>query len=122
VFVERDAGAARVIGANLARAGLEGGRVVRAEVLAWLGGPGAAEGPFRCVVADPPYADAQALERTLALVGGPGGLVEPSGLVVCKHHWRWQGPAVVGTLSLERGKRFGETALTWYRAAGAEAH
>ena len=38
LFVERDAGAARVIRANLARAELEGGHVVRAEVLAWLAG------------------------------------------------------------------------------------
>jgi 16S rRNA (guanine966-N2)-methyltransferase len=122
LFVERDTGAARVISANLARAGVEGGRVVRAEVLAWLTGPGASEGPFRCVVADPPYADEEALERTLRSLGGPTDLVEPDGLVVCKHHWRWVGPEQVGNLALERRKRFGETALSWYRAAPAEAH
>jgi 16S rRNA (guanine966-N2)-methyltransferase len=119
LFVERDAGAARVIRANLARAELEGGRVVRAEVLAWLAGPGASEAPFRCVIADPPYADGEALERTLGLLGGPAALVALDGLVVSKHHWRWEGPERVGTLVRERTKRFGETALTWYRATSA---
>jgi 16S rRNA (guanine966-N2)-methyltransferase len=122
VFVERDAGATRVITDNLRRAGLEGGRVVRAEVLGWLAGVGRTAGPFRCVVADPPYADEDALPRSLALLGGPPSLVEPGGLVVCKHHWRWVGPGSVGILTSERSKRFGETALTWYRAADAEAH
>ncbi len=38
VFVERDAGAARVIADNLRRTALEGGRVVRADVLRFLDG------------------------------------------------------------------------------------
>jgi 16S rRNA (guanine966-N2)-methyltransferase len=121
VLVEKDAGAARVIADNLRRAGVTGGRVVRADVLIWLVGPGAAEAPFRCVVADPPYADHEALVRTLEVLGGPG-LVAPGGSVVCKHHWRWAGPAQAGVLARERTKRFGETALTWYRASAAEAH
>jgi len=36
---------------------------------------------------------------------------------VCKHHWRWEGPSEAGVLVRERTRRFGETALTWYRAA-----
>jgi 16S rRNA G966 N2-methylase RsmD len=76
----------------------------------------ASPAPVPLVVADPPYADDQALPRVLALLGAPG-VVEPEGLVVCKHHWRWEGPPAVGLLALERSKRFGETALTWYRAA-----
>ncbi|MFN8518489.1 MAG: 16S rRNA (guanine(966)-N(2))-methyltransferase RsmD [Chloroflexota bacterium] len=117
-FVERDAGAVRVITENLRRAALEGGRVVRAEALGWLSGA-AAGGPHRCVIADPPYADDQALARVLGLLGegvGTDGILEPGGVVVCKHHWRWEGPQVVGRLARERTKRFGETALTWYRA------
>jgi 16S rRNA (guanine966-N2)-methyltransferase len=116
VLVEKDAGAVGVIADNLRRAGVSGGRVVRADVLPWLAGPGAAEAPFRCVVADPPYADQEALMRTLEVLGG-SGQVEPKGSVVCKHHWRWEGPAGVGVLLRERTKRFGETALTWYRAS-----
>jgi 16S rRNA (guanine966-N2)-methyltransferase len=122
ILVERDAGAARVITDNLRRAGLDGGRVVRADVLGWLARRGPTEGPFACVVADPPYAEEEALARTLAVLGGPLGLVVPDGSVVCKHHWRWEGPAESGSLVRERNKRFGETALTWYRARGTEAH
>jgi 16S rRNA (guanine966-N2)-methyltransferase len=119
VLVERDAGAVRVISENLRRAGVMGGRVVRADVLAWLAGPGLADAPFRGVVADPPYADDQALGRTLELLGRTDGLLEAAGVVVCKHHWRWVGPEEVGILRQERTKRFGETALTWYRATSA---
>lgn len=118
VLVEQDAAAIRVITDNLRRAGVTGGRVVRAEVVGWLRRDGSSAGPFRCVVADPPYADAGGLEAVLAVAGG-GGLVGPGGLVVCKHHWRWEGPNVVGLLTRERTKRFGETSLTWYRAAPA---
>jgi len=122
LFVERDARAVRVIGANLERAHLTGGRVVRADALAWLAGTGASEGPFRCVVVDPPYADEDALPRVLDLLGGGDGLVEADGVVVCKHHWRWEGPASPGSLRRDRTRRFGETALTWYRVAPTEAH
>ncbi len=116
LFVERDAGAVRTIAENLGRAGLSGGRVVRAEAIGWLRGPGVANGPYRCVVADPPYAHDDALGAVLEALGSGVRLVEPDGLVVCKHHWRWQGPTAVGRLARERWRRYGETALTWYRA------
>ena len=122
VLVERDAGAVRVITDNLRGARLIGGRVVRADALAWLASAGAADGPYRCVVVDPPYADDDALPRVLDLLGGEGRLVEGDGVVVCKHHWRWAGPATAGSLRRDRTRRFGETALTWYRAAPTEAH
>lgn len=115
LFVERDAGAVRVITDNLRRARLTGGRVVRADALAWLAGAGDADGPYRCVVADPPYADDEALPRVLDLLGGEGGPMDRDGVVVCKHHWRWEGPVTAGSLRRDRSRRFGETALTWYR-------
>jgi hypothetical protein len=34
---------------------------------------------------------------------------------VAKHFWRAAPPAVVGLLASERDRRFGETALTFYR-------
>jgi 16S rRNA (guanine966-N2)-methyltransferase len=52
-FVEQDRTALAVIEANLARCGLSGGTVVRAEVMRWLEGT---RGPFDLVLADPPYA------------------------------------------------------------------
>jgi 16S rRNA (guanine966-N2)-methyltransferase len=122
VFVEHDAKAARVIAENLRRTGLDGGRVVRADVVVWLAGEGASGGAYRCVVADPPYADDQeALLRVLDALGGRAGLLEPEAVVVCKHLWRWTGPDIAGVLVRERTRRFGETAWTWYRAEGGAA-
>jgi 16S rRNA (guanine(966)-N(2))-methyltransferase RsmD len=114
-FVERDKGAAAVIAANLGRTHLAGDRVriVRAEVVGWLGGPEASDAqPFGIVVLDPPYAETGLLEAALTAVGP---LVAPGGRVVAKHFWRDPPPAEVGLLASERERRFGETTLTFYR-------
>ncbi len=116
VFVERDAGACRVIAANLARAGIGSlGRVVRADAIAWLAAEpaaGADAGPFDLVLIDPPYDATDALLRSLELVGHR---VRPGGRVVAKHFWRRSPPAEVGLLASDRQRRFGETSLTFYR-------
>ena len=41
----------------------------------------------------------------------------PGARVVAKHFWRDPPPAAVGLLASERERRFGETALTFYRRA-----
>jgi len=114
-FVERDKGAAAVVAANLARTRLAGerARVVRADALGWLGGPdAAATGPFDIVIADPPYAEAGLLVAALEALGPH---LAPGARVVAKHFWRDPPPARVGLLASERERRFGETALTFYR-------
>ena len=113
-FVERDAAATRVIGANLARAHLaDRATVVTADALGWLRRSGTASGqPFAVVVADPPYAE------TGLLVGALEALhpvLAPGARVVAKHFWRDALPATIGLLASERERRFGETALTFYR-------
>lgn len=119
VFVERDAGATRVIGENLCRTGLAGpaATVVRRDAIAWLAGGAGDAGPFDLVLVDPPYDDAESMRRALDLVGP---LVAPGGRVVAKHFWRTPPPARVGMLATERERRFGETALTFYRRAEPE--
>jgi 16S rRNA (guanine966-N2)-methyltransferase len=116
-FVDVDAGAVRAIADNLRRTNLEhSGRVIRRDALAWLASPdgAAADGPFDLVLVDPPYADSVALVAALELVGRFVGV---GGRVVAKHFWRDAPPPAVGLLASERTRRFGETALTFYRRA-----
>jgi 16S rRNA (guanine(966)-N(2))-methyltransferase RsmD len=122
VFVERDAGAVRIIGENLVRAHVEErGRVVRAEVVGWLRLQAQPVVPWDLVFLDPPYADSAALVRTLEMLGGAGlGLLAADAWVVAKHFWKDAPPARVGLLASERERRFGETALTFYRLAAGE--
>lgn len=118
VFVERDSGAAAVIEANIAASRLAGPAaiVVRSEVVAWLErGGAAAHGPFDVVLADPPYADVDLLHRTLEALGAADAPLAAGARVVAKHFWRDRPPGRVGMLATERDRRFGESALTFYR-------
>ena len=117
IFVERDRGAARSSPPTSRGPTFDGerARIVRADAVAWLGGPEAATvAPFDIVIADPPYAETalllaalEALEPRLAL----------RARVVAKHFWRDAPPARIGLLASERERRFGETMLTFYRRA-----
>jgi 16S rRNA (guanine(966)-N(2))-methyltransferase RsmD len=111
-FVDHDAGATRVIAANLGRTGLGGPNavVVREDALRWLGR--AASERFDVVIIDPPYDRTDVLLEALEAVDR---LVVPGGRVVAKHFWRDAPPARIGLLASERDRRFGETALTFYR-------
>jgi 16S rRNA (guanine966-N2)-methyltransferase len=119
-FVERDPKAARTIAENLRRASLSGGgQIVQKDVLGWLASgaenAGRYEG-FGAVVVDPPYADVAAMTGALARLGDPAlGWLRDDALVIAKHFWRDEPPEAAGSLRVSRVKRFGETALTFYR-------
>jgi 16S rRNA (guanine966-N2)-methyltransferase len=117
VFVERDAMAARVIGENLALARLaDRGHVARADVVTYLRERAGQDGPFDIVLVDPPYAGSALLDAALGLLGGGDApLLKPGAWVVAKHFWRTPPPPAVGLLASVRTRRFGETALTFYR-------
>ncbi|MGD0123205.1 MAG: 16S rRNA (guanine(966)-N(2))-methyltransferase RsmD [Candidatus Limnocylindrales bacterium] len=118
-FVEHDAGAVRVISENLTGTHLaDHGRVVRADVLAYLRGQAAADGPFDLVLVDPPYAEVGLMDSALAALGASDRpLLAQRAWVVAKHFWKTPPPAAVGLLASVRTRRFGETALTFYRPA-----
>lgn len=121
VFVERDAGAAAVVVANLAAARLGAhGEVVRADALAWLD-RGGGRRPFDLVFVDPPYADVGLLGRVLERLGSADAPLVPGGRVVAKHFWRDRPAERIGMLAAERDRRFGESALTFYRREEASA-
>jgi 16S rRNA (guanine966-N2)-methyltransferase len=120
-FVEKDQGAAAVIEANLRATGLAGpaASIVRWDVVRWLAEAHAGQG-FDLVIVDPPYAETQLLGRILAILGEPGAPLTPGARVVAKHFWRDRPPERVGMLAAERDRRFGETALTFYRRRDAD--
>jgi 16S rRNA (guanine966-N2)-methyltransferase len=113
-FVERDPAAIKAIEENLRRTHLAGGAIlVRSQALAWLARQ---SGPWDVVIVDPPYAEVEMLRAVLEQLGS-GDRVAAGGRVVAKHFWRDTPPATAGLLASERERRFGETALTFYRRA-----
>jgi 16S rRNA (guanine966-N2)-methyltransferase len=115
-FVERDAGAIQTVKTNLQRTRLAArSTVTKSAALTWLRDPARAnEPPATLVFLDPPYDDPAALAAALEAVGP---LLAPNARVVAKHFWRDAPPARIGLLASERERRFGETALTFYRRA-----
>jgi 16S rRNA (guanine966-N2)-methyltransferase len=121
VLVERDPGTCRVILENLRRAGVsDRARVVRADALAYVRGPAAADGPFDVVVLDPPYAEAQLREACLLGLGAPDGPLGPDAVVVATGFGKLPPPQSAGLLRSTRERRFGETLVVFYRRAAAE--
>lgn len=129
VLVERDPGAVRVIGENLVRTHLAGrARVLRREVLRYLAvGPDPSDPlgawPFDLVIVDPPYVERALREDVLARLGigddSMPAVVRPGGRVVVTHFWKEPPPPRVGLLASERTRRFGETAVAFYRREDA---
>jgi 16S rRNA (guanine966-N2)-methyltransferase len=116
VLVERDSGTCRVIAENLRRAGVaDRARVVRADALAYLRGPAAADGPFDVVILDPPYAEVE-----LRQLGAPDGPIGPDALVVATGFGKLPPPPTAGLLRSTRERRFGETLVVFYRRAAPE--
>ncbi len=117
-FVEKDRTALATIQANLGRTHMAGPAavVVRAEVLSWLSSVEAGSGgPYRVVIVDPPYDQPALLLAVLERLGGEVSFLAPDALVVAKHFWRDQPPDRIGLLASDRARRFGDTALTFYR-------
>ena len=114
-FVEHDGANCQLIGNNLRRAKLESGRVVRADVVAYLRNlRKETDGPFTAALLDPPYSD-PVMVTALELLGDPArDWLVPGATVAVKHFWRDEPADHVGLLAKERVKRFGETALTFY--------
>ncbi|HEY2916551.1 MAG TPA: 16S rRNA (guanine(966)-N(2))-methyltransferase RsmD [Candidatus Limnocylindrales bacterium] len=122
-FVEANARAFATIERNLQAAHVGGpaARLVRADVVAWLRGvPG---GPYDVVLVDPPYDQPALLTAALEALAGPGpgphrgAIVRAGGVVVAKHASKTVVPAEIGLLRSARERRFGDSALTFYRWA-----
>jgi 16S rRNA (guanine(966)-N(2))-methyltransferase RsmD len=121
-FVEKDPQAANVITENLASTRLAGrGRVARADALSYLRDRAAKDGPFDIVIVDPPYAETGLMDAAMERLGAAQpALLNEGCWVVAKHFWRTPPPGAVGLIASVRTRRFGETALTFYRPGAAE--
>jgi 16S rRNA (guanine966-N2)-methyltransferase len=117
VFVEHDQNAVRTIAENLVSTHLaERASVVRSDAIAYLRGRAVSDGPFDVVLVDPPYSETALMDSGLACIGAAdGGLLTADAWVIAKHFWRTPPPDAVGLLASVRTRRFGETALTFYR-------
>lgn len=112
VFVESDRAAARVLAANLVRADVAGGSVLRCTAQSYLVAAGADE-PYDLVYLDPPYALPDHTVAALLASLDDARWVRVGGLVVVERSARgadlsW--PTGIETL---KEKRYGEAVL-WY--------
>lgn len=110
-FVERDAAACAVIKENLRATGFES----RANVLCMpvARALGQLSGPYSLVLADPPYDDPEAESLLARVASSP--LVEGGAVLVLEHSSRKEPPTHVGSLSLVNTRRYGDSALSFYR-------
>jgi 16S rRNA (guanine966-N2)-methyltransferase len=118
VFVERDVTAVKCIGENLTKAHVaQRGHVVKGDAVGYVIDKAAADGPFDFVLVDPPYAETGLMEAALKRLGADQ--LGREAVVIAKHFWRTPPPESIGLLASFRSKRFGETALTFYRRTDA---
>lgn len=110
VFVERDPRACDIIRRNLKAAGVAASaRVLCTPVRRGLSLP---QGPYTLVVADPPYADDDALDALGELADR--GTLAAGGLLVIEHSKRREMPGTLGSLVRLRERRHGDTVVTVY--------
>ena len=111
-FVERDPAACAVIRENLRLTGFESSAIVHcipAESAATR-----LSGPYTLVLADPPYADAQASSVLQHLASS--ALIECGHtILVLEHGARSEPAAAVGPLALLNSRRHGDSAVSIYR-------
>lgn len=118
LFVEVDPRAASVLKENLATLGAgERATVWRQDVFSAIAKLAGGTRPFDLVLADPPYRHGLAA-RTVEAVAG-AGLLAAGGLLVIEHDPREELPEASAALERVRADRYGDTCLTYYRAAPA---
>lgn len=116
-FVERAPAALRMLRANFASLGIDGGfRIHAGGASAFLrrGYTGAAPA-FDFIFLDPPYDAAEEYAATLDLLGGAAAaLLAPGGTVIAEHRRKSGLDAVYGSLARVRLLEQGDAALSFY--------
>ncbi len=114
-FVEKDAGVARALQANLEALGLsDRSRVHRAD-LDRGALPSAAAGPWRIIFLDPPYAGGAGARWLQALAEIPWG---PDGGMVVHERGRTEAGPAPENMPLRTERRYGDTTVAIYSRGG----
>jgi len=117
VFVERAAGALKVLKGNLARLGVKDGAEVRAESVGTYLRRGVGD-KFDVVFLDPPYDAESEYEAAMGLLGGDSaGWLNPGAVVIAEHRRKDTLKDEYGTLERTRLLLQGDAGLSFYRAA-----
>ncbi len=115
-FVEQDPRALRLIAANLARCGVTDRYAIIPVGFAGIDRR-VAGGDFDLVFLDPPYGAAE----LAAALAAAGPIVGPDVLLVIEHARRDASPSEAGGLVRSRVVESGDSALSFYVAAGAQS-
>jgi 16S rRNA (guanine(966)-N(2))-methyltransferase RsmD len=119
-FVEHDARAVDTLRRNVATLGLASvTRIIPVDVRRALGRLEREQERFGVVFLDPPY-DSELASVVLDALG-PGRLLTSPAFVIVQHLTKRPPSSEVGVLRAVRTRRFGETTLTFFRAAAYDA-
>ena len=121
-FIESDTDAVMCIRETLDRLahelGREEWRLLHLEAERGLRELAASEPPFDLIMLDPPYRSEEGKKALNTVVDC--AILAPTGLVVVEHDRRMSYPAAVGSLTQGPQHRYGDTVLSFYRAAGLQ--
>lgn len=111
LFVDDSLRAVKTLEANAAQVGAQMGEIAEIRKLPLPAGLARLTGPYDLVFADPPYAFAE----YEALLAGIAPLLAPDGEIVVEHSSRTDLPIEAGRLVRTGVRRYGESALSFYR-------
>lgn len=115
-FVERDKNVIDVLARNLAQFGIEGrGKILPLEAKRAMKLLEKQGEQFDIIFLDPPYSYFVKTRRIIESLS-LGGVLAPNGLLVWEHAVDTTPHERIGSLLREREKKYGDTALSFYRA------
>jgi len=118
VFCELKEDAIGVLEKNLANLDIaDSCRVVKGDVMSVLSARYALNRSFDIVFMDPPYRDDLAKKTLNAIC--VYDIIAPQGLALCEHYAEEDLPEVIGCLSLLEKRRYGNSAISFYRKVSA---